>query len=333
MEQFTLSKDCYDAIQMLKKTKDKEAVSLSIFQFMFEDKEPEGLSEVADFAFQMILPKLLKSKNNSGRGGRPKNENRLKTDLKPIENRLKTDLKTDFQKESSSPLKESNKENNTSNYKEKYNPPFLYPPKSGDKSKKNDKDLFLEKYTRYEGFTCDDSGIDYKVLLEEFDKSTYLRSLYTFKQVVSIYTAITKGEFRDKEKKTEASPADSRAERERWYSQRKQAAEAEADKKRTAVTKKFKKFADLEKAYKAAELEVVRCEIAFNNSIDGFDSGMLEAAVMEKERIEDEIRSCLDNCGLTKEDLLPKWHCEKCQDTGWQEDGSVCDCYAKEKEA
>ena len=100
MEGFTFHKEYYEIIKRLKKSQDRASLSLAILEFIFEDKTPGNLTEVAEMAF----PGLQKSKNNSGRGGRPKskigyktvlkNENRFETDLKPIENRFETERET-----------------------------------------------------------------------------------------------------------------------------------------------------------------------------------------------------------------------------------------------
>ena len=104
MDRFTIGKEEYKAISKIKKRQDKANLCLSIMEFMFDDKEPESLSEVAEMVFGIIRTTLQKSKNNSGRGGRPKkengyksvlkNENRIETDLKPIENRIETERET-----------------------------------------------------------------------------------------------------------------------------------------------------------------------------------------------------------------------------------------------
>lgn len=137
MNGFTLKKEYYLIINKLKKAKDREALSLAIMEYAFEDKMPENLSKTAQIAFEMLVFGISKSKSNSGRGGRPKAkntndleetkrqinnerldeknkhefENRLKTDLKPIENRF-------FEEKSSLIEKESTKEKDITHKRE-----------------------------------------------------------------------------------------------------------------------------------------------------------------------------------------------------------------------
>ena len=337
MEQFSFLRDYYETLKKIKRKQDQAFFAMAIFEFMFEDKEPdESLSEVSLFAFEIHRKTLEISKVRSGSGtkanGKQKQSkckaNEKQTESKPKANAKQTESK--ILKESSSPLKESSKENNTSNYKEN-NPPFLYPPKSGDKPKKNDnkKAVFLEKYSRYAGYAENDDNIDYKVLLDEFEKSTYLRSLYTFKQVVAIYPAIVKGEFRDKDKNPIVSAVDARADRERWYSQRRSQSLSVAERNLETVRKRFKKYAELERALNVAHMTAAKLEYEFDKRQDGYIADKLQAVTSEKERIEEEMQSCLSKCGFTQEDLIPKWHCDKCEDTGYKSDGRACDCYEK----
>lgn len=88
MNSFSFYKNYYELIKYLS---DEDRLELydSIFNYMFEDKEP-NFSELKKGIWINLKMPLDTSKNNSGRGGRIK---KGETDSKPIENRLKTDLK------------------------------------------------------------------------------------------------------------------------------------------------------------------------------------------------------------------------------------------------
>lgn len=95
MDGFTFYGEYYETLKKVKKVSDRQAILTAILEFIFEDKEPEGLSEVAEIVFEMFRKSLTKSKNNAGRGGR-KNKNRIETELKPIVNRILTKTKNGF---------------------------------------------------------------------------------------------------------------------------------------------------------------------------------------------------------------------------------------------
>lgn len=90
MERFTFYKEYYDKIQRLKKPQDRAYLSLAVMEFIFEDKIPENMPDAVEMAFEILYPKLLKSKNNSGRGGRPK----TKTDFENGFQKLKPNCET-----------------------------------------------------------------------------------------------------------------------------------------------------------------------------------------------------------------------------------------------
>ncbi len=95
MDGFTFYGEYYETLKKVKRVSDKQAILTAILEFIFEDKEPQGLSEVAEIVFETFKKSLIKSKNNAGRGGR-KSKNRLSTELKPIANRILTMMKNGF---------------------------------------------------------------------------------------------------------------------------------------------------------------------------------------------------------------------------------------------
>ena len=93
MNSFTFYKNYYELIRYLS---DEQRLLLydGILKYMFENKEPKFNNLLYGIWVNLKMP-LNTSKNNSGRGGRPKKkENPLKTDSKPKENPLKTEKKT-----------------------------------------------------------------------------------------------------------------------------------------------------------------------------------------------------------------------------------------------
>ena len=161
--------------------------------------------------------------------------------------------------------------------------------------------------------------VDYKRLIEEFDKSTYLRSLYTVKQINDIYACIIAGDYRDQEKKPSlTADIDAKVERERWYSARRNKALADAEKVK-ATFMKDETFAKIDKRLRVIELEQATAEIRG-------DKAKASKLEQEKARLRLQKRGIIERQGMTEEDLEPKWHCRKCEDTGFI-NGVACGCY------
>lgn len=325
MERFTFYADYYNLLKRLRKKSEREQVLMAIIEFVFEGKEPNGLTETAEIAFEGIRQSLEKSRNNGGRGGRKTknrnetdcqpNENRFETDCQPNYNRNETDLKPNFfeiekNKEKKGGQKKDNK-------KDKDNPLFISPE---GKEKKPFEDEFYAKYPRYEKDRSKMRvDVDYKRLLEEFDKSTYLRNLFTVKQINEIYPCILSGDYRDQEKKPSVvADIDSRIARERWYAERKQKAENAAEK----VVARFMQnetFAKIAKRLREIEVEQAKAELKG-------DRAKCAKLEQEKSRLKLQRQCIIEQNGMTEEDLEPKWHCKKCEDTGFV-NGYPCDCY------
>lgn len=198
-------------------------------------------------------------------------------------------------------------------------PPF-YSPLNGDEKENPFEKEFYEKYPRYAKDRKKMRGdVDYKRLIEEFEKSTYLRSLYTVKQINEIYEKIISGAYRDEEKKPSSiADADARAERERWYSVRRNKALTDAE-KISATFMKDEMFAKIVKRLREIDCEQGKAEARD----DKVKASKLE---QEKARLLLQKRGIIERQGMTEEDLEPKWNCKKCQDTGFV-DGIPCDCY------
>lgn len=318
MERITLSVEYYNLLKRLRKKSEREVVALAIFEFAFEGIEPKDLSEASEIAFEGIRQSLEKSRNNGGRGGRKK-QNRFETELKPIENRFETDLKpNEIEIEKN---KEKKVEQKKDNKKDKDNPLFISP-KTGEENT-SFADEFFSKYPRYAKDRAKMRvDVDYKRLIEEFEKSTYLRSLYTVKQINDIYPCILTGDFRDKENKPSAvADADAKAKRDKWYADRRQKVLGDAER----INNRFmqdEEFAKIERRLRVIEIEWAKAEVKG-------DKNTLAKLEREKARLLLQKRGIIERNGLTEEDLLPKWHCSKCEDTGFV-DGMPCDCYEED---
>lgn len=250
--------------------------------------------------------------------------------------------RTVFERENTPNKEERSKEENTTPIREINEsnsdlilfPPFIPPLGEGESGKGSAKERFLELYPTIKAnlryFKGNDEHIDYDVLIERFSKSTVLRKKYSFTWIAANYDAIKIGFFDDtqstKDERTEA--ADARADRERWYSARRAKAEAEAERKQKEVRKRYRRYCELETAYKAVELEIAKREVALESkNADDYEAQRLEDAKEARDRIVRNMANYVENCGYTMSDLLPQWHCPKCQDTGWQIDGKACDCF------
>ncbi len=247
-------------------------------------------------------------------GGRPK---------KPQEN-----PKGDKSGNSKGDMEENPTKTPNENVNENVNviPPFLFPPK-GEKTK-NSTDRFFELYPRYAKDRAKMRiDVDYDKLIAEFEKSSYLRSLYTVKQINENYPLIVAGDFRDKENPVDGVTAgrEYMAERERWYSARKNAAESKADE----ILKRFMQddtFKSIEKRLRELVPEIARLEVDSENGVLKAKQKLVKLT-QEKGRLRQQRLAIIERNGMSEEALIPQWHCKKCQDTGYQADGKMCDCY------
>lgn len=194
-------------------------------------------------------------------------------------------------------------------------PPYNPPLESGD----GEKDKFFSIYCQFKKWaTKDYPNIDFGKLLTEFEQSSQLRKLFSFQVVIDSYDAIIRGDFRDKESNLSTADADARAERERWYSTRRNKALTDAEKIH-ATFMKDEMFSKIVKRLREIDIEQAKAEVKG----DKVKASKLE---QEKARLTLQKRGIIERQGMTEEDLEPKWNCKKCQDTGFV-DGLACDCY------
>ncbi len=205
--------------------------------------------------------------------------------------------------------------------------PLCISPNGGKK-----KDFAEEFFTLYPRYAKDRAkmrvDVDYKRLIEEFGKSKYLRSLYTVKQINEEYPLIIAGDYRDQEKQDPFAGLNARVARERWYAERKAKAENEAEK----ILKRFlqdEEFKRIHRRLNAMQCELAKAEVGAQAG-DTKAHNQLIKLTQEQERLKLQYRGIIERNGMTEEDLLPKWHCKKCEDTGFLQDGRACDCYEGE---
>lgn len=125
------------------------------------------------------------------------------------------------------------------------------------------------------------------------------------------------------EERQAKTPADARAEssdRARWYAQRKQEAEERAERnERKARTDNRFKEAD-------AGLRALASKEAFAELRGEIEK--LKQIQARRHELEEQRIKALRRLHLTPDDLRPHYHCEICNDTGFTEQGRMCDCYA-----
>ena len=113
-----------------------------------------------------------------------------------------------------------------------------------------------------------------------------------------------------------------KTDRERYFALRREKAQAEADKciKKANQNARFK---EISSRLSKMELDLAKAEM--------FRPEMLPSLLEEKSGLLQERKGILRNLGLSEEDLLPKFTCKKCSDTGFLKNGKACDCYQKDE--
>ena len=114
--------------------------------------------------------------------------------------------------------------------------------------------------------------------------------------------------------------ANAKAERERYYAILREKAQAKAD-KFVAKANKNERFKDVSTELSKMEITLAKAEV--------FEPNTLPALQKKKNALVIERKNILAMLGIEEADLLPKFVCEKCSDTGFLKNGSACDCYKK----
>ncbi len=109
-----------------------------------------------------------------------------------------------------------------------------------------------------------------------------------------------------------------KTDRERYFALLREKAQIKADK---FITK-----ANNNPEYKALSSKLSMMEIALAKA-EILQPQNLPALQAEKSELLQKRKTVLRDMGLTEEDLLPKYICAKCEDTGFMKNGLACDCY------
>lgn len=305
-ESFIFYASFYDALKELPNDLRLEIFD-AVCEFSLNGNEPE-LTGVAKAIFTLIRPQIaanfaryeggLKGAEYGRLGGRPK-KTPNETPKKPHKNPTKTP---------------NDNENVNENVNVNENPP-LSPLTQGEGDAKT---AFFEKYPALKGKRVKDDGIDYVLLEREFEQSARLRGMYSFAKVVQMYDAIARGDFRDKPSlSSDVLAANAKSAREKWYADRQAKADAVAY-GYLQTARRNTRFVEIERELQKLNLTLAKAEVAGADLTDLKD--YQDALKTEQARL-------LDKMGLTAENLQPQYHCQKCKDSGYQEDGRACDCY------
>jgi DNA-binding Lrp family transcriptional regulator len=115
--------------------------------------------------------------------------------------------------------------------------------------------------------------------------------------------------------------ADERADRDRFYSVRRNQAQAKAERAKEKFEGEHPEYVELSKDLTTLERESAKAEVR------GGDVQTIEEKIKAKRR---EKTAFLRRFGLTEEYFEPQYICPKCNDTGYRADGRACDCYQRE---
>ena len=326
-EYFVFHRNYYEVVKTL-----DEKARLDLYDAICEyalNQNESKIDGVGNVLFSLIKPDILKGLKkyeNGIKGGRGKkangkqNESKTKANEKQTESKEETTFPLQKTTKEKGTQKEKNKKYNTPFVQEEYTPLFVSP-QSGEKTNAF-ADRFFEKYPRYAKDRAKMRvDVDYERLLAEFEKSSWLRSLYTVKQINENYAGIIAGDYRDQEKKTDGITAgrEYMAERERYYTALRQKEESRVE----AIVKKlmtYPRYAEIDKRLRMIEIDAAKAEVKG----DKLKGAKLE---QERNRLRAERRNILSANGLEEDDITVRIRCQDCNDTGWLEDGTLCSCY------
>lgn len=118
--------------------------------------------------------------------------------------------------------------------------------------------------------------------------------------------------------------ADARTDRERYYAVLQQKARYDLERRSARFV--------LDPGYTEIERQIGKLEIQWGKTSYAVEKG--EEAQSRLDEIEQELHNLrnkrierLKELGGRPEDLLPRYHCPKCSDSGWLGNGRPCDCY------
>ena len=138
--------------------------------------------------------------------------------------------------------------------------------------------------------------------------------------------------------KTEEIPAVEQTERQaktKYIDQTVEAVNAKADRekyyatlrdKALSIAEKYQAKAQTSPRFKEITLALSKMEISLAKA-EVFSPEQMPALLAEKTALSNERKQILKELGITEEQLLPKFKCIKCSDTGFLPNGISCDCY------
>ena len=312
-ESFIFYASFYDAIKEL-----PNELRLEIFdavcEFSLNGKEPE-LTGVARAIFTLIRPQIAANfaRYEGGcKGGAPKGNQNARKHKHPETTEQPNDNQETTIKQPKNNLKQPNENDNV-------NDNDIIPPISPQSGEGDAKTVFFEKYPALKGRRVKDDGIDYSVLLAEFEQSTKLRNMYSFSKVVQMYDAIVRGDMRDRPTVLpDVAAANAKSARDKWYADKRAKAESVADRYR-GIVNGSERFKQIERALGNLNLEMAKAELYEPNRLPGLQEA--KADYLE------ERQELLAHLNVQEWQLEPQYHCAKCKDSGYQADGRLCDCY------
>ena len=310
-ESFIFYASFYDAIKEL-----PNELRLEIFDavcaYALNGDEPE-LSGVAKAIFTLIKPPLAASAARYENGCKGAEYGRLGGRPKKTPNEPQGEENVENQNPNETPKKPLYKDKDKDKDDDIETP---HTPQSGEGDAKT---AFFEKYPALKGKRVKDEGIDYTVLLAEFEKSAKLRGMYSFAKVVQMYEAIVRGDMRDKDTVLPGiAAANAKSARDKWYADKRAKAEAAADRYR-AIVNGSERFKQIERALGNLNLEMAKAELYEPHRLTGLQEARLDYL--------EERQELLAHLGVQEWQLVPQYECEKCNDSGYQADGRLCDCY------
>ena len=135
-------------------------------------------------------------------------------------------------------------------------------------------------------------------------------------------SAATRGGVRSGYVNPAIEAANAKSERERYYALLREKAQTRAD-RFAAKANGNARFKEIAARLSKMEIELAKAEV--------FEPTRLPVLNKEKTELFAERKEILAGLGIDESDLVPKFACGKCSDTGFLKDGSACDCYKSGK--
>lgn len=148
-------------------------------------------------------------------------------------------------------------------------------------------------------------------------KNKYTRKTFSvnFELLNQVKAEVVK---RSKGEKNSVKEANERADREAYYAHWKAIAEDRAE-RMNARARADEVYRIAEKEVKILDFEIAKAEVHHLPTLPDLQKKQREAKERRARRLE--------ALNMSEIDLLPKWRCERCSDTGFLPNGRACDCY------